>query len=54
VTSQSIIHITFGMHADGVLREALRQAGRHEGVVRLWDDLSLGPIDPPDAAARWA
>jgi len=54
VTSQSIIHITFGMHADGVLREALRQAGRQEQVLRLWDDLSIGPIDPPDAAARWA
>jgi len=54
MTKEPIIHTTFGMDADGVLRAALKQAGRRERVVRLWDDLSLGPIDPPEPAARWA
>jgi hypothetical protein len=56
MTSDPVIHITFGMYADKPLREALKQAGRRERVVRLWDDLSLGPIDPPEPAARraWA
>jgi hypothetical protein len=54
MTTSPVIHITFGMHSDGPLRAALKLAGRHEQVVRLWDDLSLGPIDPPAAAARWA
>lgn len=56
MTSQPVINVTFGMYADNTLREALKQAGRHECVVRLWDDLSLGPIDPPDPTTRraWA
>jgi hypothetical protein len=41
------------MYSDNPLREALKLAGRPGSVVRLWDDLSLGPIDPPEPAARW-
>jgi hypothetical protein len=50
----SKLHITFGIRGDGSLQAALKQAGRPERVVPLWDDLSLGPIDPPDLADRWA
>jgi hypothetical protein len=49
-----IVHVTFGMRGDGSLRAALKQAGHRDRVVRLWDDLSLGPIDPPEPKARWA
>jgi hypothetical protein len=49
-----ITHITFGMRGDGSLRAVLKRAGRRDRVVRLWDDLSLGPIDPPESKARWA
>jgi Protein of unknown function/Domain of unknown function (DUF1835) len=49
-----ITHITFGMRGDGSLRAVLKRAGRRDRVVRLWDDLSLGPIDPPEPKARWA
>ncbi|HEX4573323.1 MAG TPA: DUF3658 domain-containing protein [Dongiaceae bacterium] len=54
MTIEPVIHVTFGMYADNTLRDALKQAGRRDCVVRLWDDLSLGPIDPPEPAARWA
>ena len=56
MTSEPVLHITFGMYCDTPLREALKLARRHDCVVRLWDDLSLGPIDPPEPAARstWA
>lgn len=50
----SVFHITFGVSGDRSLRAALRQAGRRDRVVPLWDDLSLGPIDPPEPKARWA
>ena len=53
MTSEPLLHITFGMYSDNPLREALKLAGRPGSVVRLWDDLSLGPIDPPEPAARW-
>ena len=56
MTREPVIHVTFGMYADNTLRDALKQAGRRDCVVRLWDDLSLGPIDPPELATRraWA
>ena len=56
MTREPVIHVTFGMYCDTPLREALKQAGRRDCVVRLWDDLSLGPIDPPEPTARstWA
>ena len=48
-----IVHVTFGMRGDGSLRAALRQAGRRDRVAPLWDDFSLGPINPPEPKARW-
>jgi hypothetical protein len=49
-----ITYIAFGMRGAGSLRAALKQAGRRDRVVRPWDDLSLGPIDPPEPKTRWA
>ena len=53
MTSRPIIHVTFGVYGERNLRVALKKAGRRERAVPLWDDFSLGPIDPPDPAARW-
>jgi hypothetical protein len=49
-----LTRITFGVSGDAALRKALKQAGRRDRVVPLWDDLSLGPIDSPEPKARWA
>jgi hypothetical protein len=38
--------------AGGLLRQALRRAGRQEKVVTFPDLLAHGPINPPDPAAR--
>ena len=56
VKPTNTLHIVFGEAAGGVLRQALRAAGRSDRVITYWDDLSFGPIDPPDAASRsaWA
>jgi hypothetical protein len=48
----STLHIVFNASAAGGLREALRQAGRDERVVSLFDCLSFGPINPPDPELR--
>ena len=53
MNNAQVTHVTFGMRGDESLRAALRQAGRRDPVVPLWDDLSLGPIDSPDPKARW-
>lgn len=54
IENSPTIHTTFGPYADHALRPALKKAGYREYAVPLWDDFSLGPIDPPDATARWA
>jgi hypothetical protein len=51
---QAVLHVTFGSYSDKPLRAALKRAERDELVAGLWDDLSLGPIDPPDPKVRWA
>ena len=48
----STLHIVFNPSAAGCLRDALRQSGRDERVVSLFDCLSFGPIDPPDPDLR--
>jgi Domain of unknown function (DUF1835)/Protein of unknown function len=48
----STLHIVFNPSAAGSLRDALRQAGRDERVVSLFDSLSFGPINPPDPELR--
>lgn len=46
------LHIAPGDSAGGALREAIREAGRNEDVLAFRDDLSCGPIDSNDPAAR--
>jgi hypothetical protein len=48
----SPLHIVFNPSAAAGLRDALRQAGRDERVVSLFDSLSFGPINPPDPELR--
>jgi len=44
--SASTLHIVFNSSAAAGLRDALRQTGRDERVVSLFDCLSFGPINP--------
>lgn len=46
------LHVMPGYSAAGSLREALRLAGRDDDVLPFGDDLSCGPIDSDDPAAR--
>ena len=48
------LHIMFSPLAAGSLRQGLEQAGRDDQVVAYFDDLSFGPIDPPDLDVRRA
>jgi uncharacterized protein DUF3658/uncharacterized protein DUF1835 len=48
----STLHIVFNPSGAAGLREALRQAGRDDRVAGFMDDLSFGPIAPPDAETR--
>jgi hypothetical protein len=51
------LHIAPGYSAGGCLSRALRDAERHEEVLRWPDDLSCGPIDSDDPSERakwWA
>jgi hypothetical protein len=54
--TQTTAHFVFTLSGGGLLLQALRMAGRDDPVVCTVDDLSLGPIDPPDASlrAKWA
>jgi len=46
------LHIVFGMSAAKSLREALSLTGKTDDVAAMCDDLSFGPINPPDLTAR--
>jgi hypothetical protein len=48
----SILHVVFNPSGAAGLRDALHQTGRDDRVVCLMDDLSFGPIAPPDAELR--
>lgn len=48
----STLHVVFNPSAAAGLRDALRQAGRNDRVVGLFDSLSFGPINPPDPERR--
>jgi hypothetical protein len=47
-----MLHVVFNPSAAGGLRQALRQVGRNDRVICLFDSLSFGPIAPPDPALR--
>src|ERR1700722_7004884 len=46
------VHIVFGEAGEIELRDALRQLGRDDRVLEFPDDLSFGPITPPDPTVR--
>jgi hypothetical protein len=48
----SILHIVFIPSAAGSLKKALHDARRTDGIVSNFDDLALGPINPPDPQTR--
>ncbi len=48
------LYVVPGYSAAGSMRQAIRAAGRDEEVMLCPDDLSWGPIDPGDPAARTA
>ena len=48
----STLHIVFCPSAAGSLTKALHDAGRKDRVVCHFDNLSLGPINPPDPPTR--
>jgi hypothetical protein len=48
----STLHIVFGPTAAGCLRLALCDAGREDRVAGHFDNLALGPINPPDLPTR--
>jgi hypothetical protein len=54
MTSKLVTNVAFGIRGDHALRAALRKAGCRDRVAPLWEDFSLGHIDPPNPAARWA
>src|SRR5262249_11446033 len=47
-----ILNIIFSPSAAGSLKKALYHARRPDGVVSNFDDLALGPINPPDPHTR--
>jgi hypothetical protein len=49
---QTIAHFVFTPSGAGCLVQALRKAGRDDLVVASFDNLSFGPIDPPDSSLR--
>ena len=52
--AQSIVHVVFTPSGASCLRTALKGAGRDDEVVADFDNLSFGPINPPDASrANW-
>jgi Protein of unknown function/Domain of unknown function (DUF1835) len=48
----SVLHIVFTPSGADSLRQALKNAGRDDEVISFFDDLSLGPINPPDSSLR--
>ena len=51
---QTTLHVVFTPSGAGCLRAALKSAGRNDQVVAFFDNLSFGPINPPDASrAKW-
>ncbi len=46
------VHVVFNMSAAKDLRDALRKVGRADEVAAFPDNLSYGPINPPDPESR--
>jgi hypothetical protein len=52
VMTQTILHFVFAPSGAGCLSQALKTAGRDDQVISFFDDLSFGPINPPDSSLR--
>ena len=50
--TKPVLHVVFGPSAAATLRQALAKAGREDGVVCPYDNLSFGPINGAGAEAR--
>jgi Protein of unknown function/Domain of unknown function (DUF1835) len=50
--TRAIAHFVFTPSGAGCLVQALRKAGRKDLVVASFDNLSFGPIDPPNSSLR--
>jgi len=50
--TQTVLHVVFTPSGAGCLSEALKTAGRDDQVISFFDDLSFGPINPPDSSLR--
>jgi Protein of unknown function/Domain of unknown function (DUF1835) len=46
------LHVLFNPSAAGLLRRALAELGRADRVISSFDNLSFGPINPPDGMLR--
>jgi len=46
------LHVVFTPSGVSCLRQALADAGRDDQVISSFDDLSFGPINPPDFSLR--
>lgn len=50
--TSDVLHIVFTSAGATSLRKALKAQGRKDRVICLFDDLSFGPINPPDPQLR--
>ena len=50
--AQTVLHFVFTPSGAGLLRQALRKAGRNDQLISSAENLSYGPINPVDGAAR--
>lgn len=50
--ARTVLHFVFSPSGAGCLVQALKKAGRGDQVIASFDDLSFGPINPPDPALR--
>jgi hypothetical protein len=52
VMAQAVLHFVFTPSGAGCLSQALKTAGSDDQVIPFFDDLSFGPINPPDSSLR--
>ena len=50
--TRAVLHFVFTLSGAGCLNQALKAAGRDDQVIIFFDDLSFGPINPPDSSLR--
>ena len=50
--TQAVCHFVFTPSGAGCLSQALKIACRDDQVISFFDDLSFGPINPPDSSLR--